>query len=272
MPDLLGGYARPMQIGGVHLNIQQTGEGQPLIMLHGLTSNIAAMQPEILYFSRQFRVIAIDSRGHGRSGKPAAYTLQDHIGDVLGVMDALNLNTADVIGSSMGSYIAQGVAAQQPARIRKLVLIVPKSNGKTSSVARFVAEHAEELRGRSQAEVQAFVTEHIFAPETPAAVREQVAAFARQQQEAGLTLTPEQEAAAQRALEGFDLRPLLPGITAQTLVISGRHDPLNPVPEGEEVARLIPGARFEVLEHSGHMPATEEPERLWGLVEQFLQA
>lgn len=261
-----------MQIGGIYLNVQQTGAGQPLIMLHGLGSSTEAMQPEIDRLSQRFRVIALDSRGHGRSDKPATYTLQDHVTDVLGVMDALKLDTAHLIGSSMGSYVAQGVAAQQPGRVGRLVLIVPRSSGQTSSVARFVSEHADELRGRSQVEVQAFVTDHLFAPQTPAAVRGQVAAFARQQQEDGLSLTPAQEAAAQKALEGFDLRPLLPHITAQTLVISGRHDPLNSVEEGAEVARLIPGARFEVLEHSGHLPAREEPERLWGLVEDFLNS
>lgn len=260
-----------MQINGTDLNVQQTGAGLPVVMLHGLSSNVTVLAPEIERFGKAFRVIAVDSRGHGRSGKPAAYTLQDHVADVLGILDALELETAYLIGSSMGSYIAQGVAARQPARIGRLVLITPKSNGRTSSVARFVSEHAEELRGRSQAEVQAFVTQNIFAPETPADVREQVAAFGRQQQEAGLTLTPEQEAAAQRALEGFDLRPVLPHVTARTLVISGRHDPLNPVEAGEEVARLIPGARHEVLEHSGHLPSSEEPERLWGLVEDFLR-
>ncbi|WP_407541168.1 alpha/beta fold hydrolase [Deinococcus radiomollis] len=261
-----------MQINGTDLNVQQTGAGTPVLMLHGLGSNIGALEPEIERFSRAFRVIAVDSRGHGHSGKPAAYTLEDHIGDVLALMDALELETAHLIGSSAGSYVAQGAAARQPERVNRLVLITPKSNGKTSSVARFVSEHAEELRGRSQAEVQAFVTEHLFAPQTPAEVRRQMADFARQQQQDGLALTPEQESAAQRALEGFDLRPVLPRITAPTLVVSGRHDPLNPVADGEEVARLIPNARFEVLEHSGHLPGREEPERLWGLVEAFLQS
>lgn len=261
-----------MHVNGVELNVQQSGRGQPLILLHGLTSNITALQTEIERLSASFHVIAIDSRGHGRSEKPADYRLQDHVDDVIGVMDALGLDAVFLMGTSMGSYIAQGVAAQSPGRVRKLVLVTPKSNGQTSSVARFLTQHAEELRGRSPQEVQAFLMANIFAPSTPTSVKAALGVFAREQAEVGLVLTPAQDAAANRALEGFDFRPLLPLVTAQALVISGRHDPLNPVEEGQEVARLIPHARFEVLEHSGHVPALEEPERLLGLVEDFLNA
>ena len=75
-------------------------------------------------------------------------------------------------------------------------------------------------------------------------------------------LTAEARAAIDRSLTGFDLRPQLPSITAPTLVISGLSDGLNPPEVGEEVARLIPGARFEVYEHSGHMLPVEEFDRL----------
>ena len=264
--------AQLLQIGGVELNVQQAGTGQPLVMLHGLASNLTAMQPEIDRLSQFFRVIALDSRGHGRSQRPAAYTLQDHVDDVIGVMDALGLGTVYLMGSSMGSYIAQGVATQQPARVAKLVLITPKARGKTSSVARFLAAHAAKLEGLTPEEVQAFLMNGIFAPSTPAAVRSALAEAAQQQAAAGLMLTPEENLAANRALEGFDFTPLLPQVTARTLVISGRFDPLNPVEDGQEIARLIPGAQFEVLEHSGHIPNLEEPEQLHGRIEGFLKA
>ena len=259
-----------MQINGLELNIQQSGSGQPVIMLHGLSSNLSAMQPEIDVFSAHFHVIAIDSRGHGRSEKPAAYTLQDHIDDVIGVMDALRLPTIFLMGSSMGSYVAQGVAAQQPERVSKLVLVTPKASGQTSSSARLLAQHEGELKGKSPEEMQAFLMAKIFAPTTSAEVKASLAVFAQQQADAGLTLTPEQSLAANKALEGFDFRSVLPGVTAKTLILSGRYDPLNAVEEGELIARLIPGARLEVLEHSGHVPNLEEPERLHQLVLDFL--
>ena len=177
----------------------------------------------------------------------------------------------NLIGTSAGSYIAQGVASQQPERVRKLVLIVPKSNGKTSSVARFIAQHEEEVRGLSHDEIQALVLSRIFAPSTPQEVKAAQASRSQQQAEQGLTLTPEQAEAASQALAGFDFRPVLPQITAETLIISGRHDILNPVEEGQLIAELIPNSRLEILEHSGHLPNVEEPERLLDLVEEFLK-
>lgn len=264
-------YPDFMQINGINLNVQRSGEGPPVVMLHGLTSNLTALQPEIERLSQSFEVIAVDSRGHGRSDKPARYTLQDHIDDVVGVMDALKLDTVNLIGTSAGSYIAQGVASQHPERIRKLVLIVPKSNGKTSSVARFIAQHEDEVRGMSHDEIQALVLSRIFAPSTPQSVKEAQAIRSQQQAGQGLTLDAQQAEAASQALAGFDFRPVLAQITAETLVISGRHDILNPPEEGHLIAELIPNTRLEILEHSGHLPNVEEPGRLLDLIEGFLK-
>ncbi len=261
-----------MPVNGINLNVAVQGTGTPVVLLHGLTSNITAMQREIDHLSRTFQVVAIDSRGHGRSDKPAQYTLQDHVADVFGVLDALQLDRVALIGVSMGSYIAQGVAAQQPQRVAKLVLITAKAQGQTSSSARFLADHAAELQGKSSAEVQAFLLANIFAPTTSAAIKQELYDFSRQQAAAGLMLTPEQILAANQALEGFDFRPLLPAVTAETLVISGRYDPLNPVAAGQEIAAAIPQATFVVLEHSGHVPTLEEPQRLLALIEAFLDA
>ena len=113
-------------------------------------------------------------------------------------------------------------------------------------------------------------------PTTGAEVKHANEAFIREQAEAGLMLTPEQAMAASRAMggptmEGFDFRPLLPRVTARTLVISGRHDPLHPPEEGQELAELIPGAQFVVMERSGHVPNLEEPERFLALVDAFLR-
>ena len=87
-----------------------------------------------------------------------------------------------------------------------------------------------------------------------------------------MTLNPQQLEAANTAMRGFDFRPDLPHLKVPTLVISGRHDVLNPPEAGEEVAHLIPNARFEMLEDSGHLATLEETPRLLELVVPFLKA
>ncbi|WP_412028102.1 alpha/beta fold hydrolase [Deinococcus yunweiensis] len=260
-----------MNVNGTELYVEEHGQGRPLIMLHGLGANIESMRPEIERLGQIRRVIALDSRGHGRSARPEAYTLADHVDDVLGVMDALNLETVDLMGTSMGSYVAQGVATHAPQRLSKLVLVVPKASGTTSSVARLIGEHAAELEGKTNDEVLAFIGDLMFAPTTPPAIRALREQAAQRDLDLGLSLSPEQFQAASRALEGFDFRPALPNITADTLVVSGRHDPLNPPQEGELIAQLIPDARYVVLERSGHLPSLEEPERLLGVIREFLE-
>ncbi|THF84822.1 alpha/beta fold hydrolase [Deinococcus sp. KSM4-11] len=260
-----------MNVNGTDIHVEEHGQGRPLLMLHGLSANIESMRPEIERLSTLRRVIAVDSRGHGRSARPPAYTLADHVSDVLGVLDALGLDTADLMGTSMGSYIAQGVATRAPQRILKLVLVVPKASGTTSSVARLIGQHAAELEGKSNDEVLAFIGDRMFAPTTPPDIRALREQGAQRDLALGLTLTPEQFQAANRALEGFDFRPALPNVTADTLVISGRHDPLNAPEEGDVIARLVPHARMVVLERSGHLPGLEEPERLFEVIRDFLQ-
>jgi 3-oxoadipate enol-lactonase len=104
-----------------------------------------------------------------------------------------------------------------------------------------------------------FMARALWSPETSEEKRQEILSA---QGSDRVELTPEERAAIDRSLEGFDLRPGLPSITAATLVISGLSDGLNPPAAGEEVAQLIPGARFEVYENSGHMLASEEGERL----------
>ncbi|MFP3422054.1 alpha/beta hydrolase, partial [Bacillus sp. SIMBA_161] len=83
------------------------------------------------------------------SAKPDAYTLDDHIEDAAALLDHLQLESVDVLGVSMGSYIAQGLAARRPERVRKLLLVATKSFGEKSSMAELFERHAEEFDGLS---------------------------------------------------------------------------------------------------------------------------
>lgn len=255
---------------GTPLFVQQRGEGHPLILLHGLGSHSGWLDADLHHLAGTRRVIAPDSRGHGRSGRPANFTLADHVSDVLAVMDALGIPQADVMGTSMGSYVAQALATTHPERVSRLVLVVPKASGQTSGTAALMARHKDELRDLTPQEVQAFLLERMFAPGTPQAIRAEVARRTADDHAAGLAQTPGQAEAARRALERFDFRPGLPHVSAPTLILSGAHDPLNPPPAGAEIAALLPHARQEVLAHSGHFPALEEAGRYRALVDAFL--
>ncbi|MBS4174431.1 alpha/beta hydrolase [Bacillus sp. FJAT-49736] len=250
---------------GVKLTYDDEGSGKPLILLHGLGGNRYSYLEFIEEFKQKNRVIALDSRGHGDSEKPPNYTLNDHINDVIAVMDYLGLESADILGASMGSYIAQGVAITIPSRIKKLILVVAKSQGKTSSTQELMEKHAKEIEGLDLEEAMAHLSKYIFYNVDLAWK------YLTGYQMKGKALTPEEQARANKALEGFDFRRDLHKITANTLLISGRYDGLNPPELGREIADLIPHSTFVEFEKSGHAPNAEEPERFRKVVQNFLQ-
>lgn len=257
-----------VHVNGIRLNVEITGAGPPLVLLHGLTSSIASLRGEIGHFRKVRRVIAIDARGHGASDKPTHYTIEDHIADVLALLDTLEITRCALLGRSMGSYIAQGVATRMPHRVDDLVLVVPRAHAIESSMTRLRRTYAHELDGRSAEEQRRILLSHMLAPGTPKRTAALLAAMAAN---AATPLTQTEEAAAMAATARFDFRAHLPAVTARTLVVSGRHDKLNPPAEGALIASLVASARHVVLEESGHLPATEEPRRYLAVIDEFLR-
>lgn len=250
-----------LKINDIHLNVDISGEGEPLILIHGLTGDISQWDHEIPRLSKKFRVIALDCRGHGQSDKPDHYTLEDHVQDIISIMDTLKLETVNLYGVSMGSYIAQGVAIAQPYRVKKLILGVTKTNGLTSSTQRLMDEHADALKLLDQEGQKKFLLKYIV---------HNMSIFVENPDVLNSSLTPKETLAANKALENFDFRSDLPGITAETLVISGKYDGLNPPSEGQLCASLIPSATFVEMQHSGHVPMLEEKKLFSRIIDEFL--
>lgn len=211
--------------------------------------------------SKHFKVITYDCRRHGASGKPPSYTLTDHANDTIGIIDHFQLESVYLLGASMGSYIAQQVAFTIPERIEKLVLTVPKTNGLISSLERILKENNYNLIDLGHHEItlkllphlaynQEVMLQHLVVLET--------------------TLSQDEFAAAGKALAAFDFRRNLSSVTAETLVISGKHDQLNPPAMGRECAGLLPHATYIEMSNSGHIPMFEEQEKYLKILEDFL--
>lgn len=256
------------EIDGSSIYYREFGEADhpPLFMVHGLYGDSSSMESLAAALAPPFRVIAPDMLGHGRSSRPAGFNLADQGRALNGLVQALGYESAAVLGVSMGSYVAAQAAVLEPARTSRLLLLVPKAHGKTSSVTAYAERIGVDLSTLPPEEMGTLLAQAIWSPETPQDKRDEVMASAASQ----IVLTPAEQAAVERSLAGFDLRPQLASITARTLVISGRSDGLNPPEAGEEVARHIRNARFTVYERSGHMLTAEETERLVADVTVFV--
>jgi 3-oxoadipate enol-lactonase len=242
----------------IHYRDYGLAEHPPLFLVHGLYGDSSSMATLATALAGRFRTITPDMLGHGRSSRPAAFTLADQGRALNGLVQTLGYDSAAVVGVSMGSYIAAQAAILEPARTSRLVLVVSKAHGRTSSTAAYAERLGIDLAALTPEAATALMADALWSPATPQTRRDEILATAAEQ----VVLGPAEQAAVERSLAGFDLRPALPGITAPTLVVSGRSDGLNPPEAGEEVAGRIPGARFVVYERSGHLLAAEETDRL----------
>lgn len=250
---------------GIDLFYEDIGEGQPLLLLHGLTSNSAMFYREIEFFKDERRIIALDSRGHGNSSRSENFTLQDHIEDAAALLSYLELDSVDVLGVSMGSYIAQGLAIQQAEKIKKLILVATKSYGKQSSMAELFDRYAEKFDGLSMIDKFSASSSYIY--HNQLCIDEWLSKTAENSRQ----LTMQEQVAASEALMEFDFRDQLRYITAETLVISGKFDGLNPPEKGHETAVSIPDATFMEFKRSGHAPNVEQADLFLGITENFLE-
>jgi len=251
-----------IKVNGIQLYVEVKGAGFPVILVHGVGGDHDAHLRNIIEpLSRNFKTIALDCRGHGRSDKPLQFTMEDHVNDILGIMDHFGLEKVYLLGVSMGSYIAQLVAITAPHRVDKLILTVTKSNGLTSSIQRLFKENEKDIKGLDMHETIVKLLKYmVYDPEL---MKNHLEIFETK-------LSPDQFNAANKAIGAFDFRKDLWKVTAKTLVISGKYDGLNPPEEGRKVASLIKNAIFAVMPYSGHAPMFEEPDAYVSIVEDFL--
>lgn len=269
-----------LKANGIDIEVEDSGgDGPAVLLLMGLGMQLVAWPRSFVqgFTDAGYRVIRHDNRDIGLSrhfdelGEPnllwsmlktrlgldlrAPYTLKDMARDSLGVLDALHVRDAHVIGVSMGGMIAQRVALLAPGRCRSLTSIMSSSGAPglpgprpevvrallsrpRSAAPRHLIEHAMALYQligspsfpHDDAELRARVIEAGKRSYNPAGVRRQMLAIA---------------ADTRRCRE-------LHSVEAPTLVLHGRDDPLVPFACGEDTARRIPGARLEAIAGMGH--------------------
>jgi 3-oxoadipate enol-lactonase len=252
-----------VEAGTVSLYFEDSGGGTPVLLLHELGGRSESWRGVIPLLAADRRVIAADLRCAGRSEKPpGAFALADAADDVDALLRALGIDRVDVIGAALGSLVGALLAIRYPDRVGRLVMgaVAPKMAGPTSS---YVTERADKVRVVGMRGVADASLKNSF-PESRAAER---AAYR------GIYLGNDPNAYAELSLALARLEMTAAdwgAIRAPTLVASGAHDFLWPPPVGREVASLIAGARFTVMEDSGHFPHLQAPQSLARLARDFL--
>jgi 3-oxoadipate enol-lactonase len=240
---------------GARLHVVEQGQGDPVLWLQGLNAPAAAWAVQLAHFSQTHRSIAPDARGVGQSdAPPPPYTTRQLALDALAVLDACGMQRAHVVGLSLGGAAAQELALSNPERVRSLALLstfaaqAPRTRALLHAwrVIYPLVAQGEELRAAWERQAYAWLFSDGFwrkEANVRAALR-----FAATQ-----PLQPLQGFAGQvDAALSHDARERLPRLAVPTLVIHGALDQLSPLANGEELARLIPGAELLVLPDVGH--------------------
>ncbi|RMG99940.1 MAG: alpha/beta fold hydrolase [Chloroflexi bacterium] len=253
------------QVNGVSLYYEVHGEGEPLLLLHGLGSSVRDWERQIPVFSRYYQVIGIDMRGHGRSDKPPGpYTVSLFAQDTAALLRALQLPPAHIIGISMGGMIAFQLAVDTPELVRSLVIVNsgPELIPKTWREKLMVWQRLFIIRLLGMRRMGEFLAPRLFPRPDQAEERaELIARWAENDKQAYL--------AAMRALIGWSVADHLDKITCPVLVLAADGD-YTPVSDKEAYVARLPNARLQVIADSRHATPIDQTELFNTAVLQFL--
>jgi 3-oxoadipate enol-lactonase len=262
-----------LDIDGTDIYYERRGAGEPLLLLQGLGGNSLHWGEGFLSgLEDDFELVLYDHRGAGRSGPLTGdCTIAALAGDAAALLDALAIESAHVVGISMGGMVAQELALTRPERVRTLTLgcTFPGGPEATMTDMAVVGMLAEALLSGDGDRALRAGYDVMIAPEYAA----DPANYALYAEVASQYQAPIPVLMAQlQAIGGHDVSARLAGLQVPTLVVHGTADRLLDCANGELLARLIPGARLELLEGAGHMFFWEQPERSAQLVREHVAA
>jgi pimeloyl-ACP methyl ester carboxylesterase len=268
-------YSHFAEIDGVLVHYQEKGTGAPLVLIHGFTSSTYSWKDVFEPLSKNFRVIAVDLKGFGFSGKPDGdYSRRAQATLVAHLLDHLKIDNVWLCGNSMGGEVSLNFAVQNPRRVAGLILIdssgvkVEGSGSLTPSylLVPVVGRLLTALALRSDKLVREGLEKSFY--DRAKVTDERVAYYYRPLQ------TRAGQLAALRARTQADQSPVEPDlgkISARTLIIWGAEDALIPLAAGRKMHSLIKDSTLLVIEKCGHLPQEEMPDRVAGEITRFVK-
>jgi poly(3-hydroxyoctanoate) depolymerase len=262
---------RHIDVDGVRLRVAIRGTGRPLLLLMGIGGNIEMWEPfEEALDGRLVQTITVDAPGTGGS---SGYRFPRRMGGLAHTMDrmldALGYDQVDVLGVSFGGVLAQQLARQAPARVRRIVLAatgpglggVPASPRVLFALATPRRYHQPDYFRR----IAGMIYGGAARRDPDAMLHGSLARFAHAPSFGGYL-------AQLYAIAGWTSMPWLHRLRQPTLVIAGDDDPIVPLVNGRLLHRLIPTARLQVVPGGGHLFLLEQPADIAALVTDFLTA
>ena len=252
---------------GVEIAYTEEGDGEPLIFLHGLGISRADWQYQIEFFREKYCVLAPDFRGHGESEKPDChYNIPQHASDILAFMDALHINSAHVVGLSMGGMVAFQLAVDAPERLRTMTIVNsgPARPNDTFAAKRMLWIRLLTIHLLGMKFFAKKVAENMFvSDDVEAEIESLVAQIASNPKRIYLRNL--------KSLWGWGVLPQLSQIEIPTLMLTGDQD-YSPISAKQAVVNAMQNAKLVVVKGSGHGTPIEKPEETNRAIDEFISA
>ena len=255
-------------VNGVKLYYEIYGEGDPVVLIGGLGSQLQSWATQVPIYSKHFKVIVFDNRGSGKSDKPeVGYSTEDMAHDTAALMDELGIESAHIVGKSMGGMIGQWLAIKHPAKVKKLVMGC--SSASRDEVGNEILRMGREIATKMGTKAVWLMA--LYLGYTREYIEDNIAIIKQ-----AMSSVPEDPEALQGyigqsfACEGHNTVDFLNQIKAETLVMLGERDLIASPKRSEVLAELIPNAKLKVFGGVGHGFWRERQEEVDKLVLDFL--
>ncbi|MGO9400623.1 MAG: 3-oxoadipate enol-lactonase [Xanthobacteraceae bacterium] len=247
----------------IHVEVEGPEQAPVLMLSNSLGTNLHMWDDQVAPFTRHFRLVRYDRRGHGQSDVPKGPYSMERLGrDVLAILDGLGIAKINWCGLSMGGMVGMWLGANAPARVDKLILSNTSAYfpDKATWDGRIKLVREKGLEAIVDANMERWFTKG-FRERSPETITRIRAMF--------LATKPEGYIGCGEGIRDMDHRPILAKINAPTLVIAGRYDPAMTLEAGEFLAQHMPNARLAVLD-TAHIANMEQPKAYADTVLGFL--
>ena len=263
-------------INGVSLHVEESGSGESIVFVHEFGGDARSWQPQVAQLSRHYRCVVYNARGYPPSDVPEDETLygqQLSSADLKGVLDALDIERAFVVGLSMGAYTGLMLTLQHPERVRALVFASGGSGAYPETRQQFLADTnavAEKMLQANSVDASGISSgpSRVQLQNKNQTVWEQFAAHLSEHSALGSAYTLRHVQAERPSL--YDLTAELRAVTTPTLLVVGDEDE-SCLDVNLHLKRTMPYAGLSIFPKSGHLLNLEEPERFNALIDEFFQ-
>ncbi len=260
-----------IKVDSIQLNYEIHGSGDPVVLIGGLGADMFLWFRQIPELCKHFQIVAFDNRGAGESDKPEeSNTISMFAADTAGLLGALGIPRAHVVGASLGGMVAQELAIAYPALVNRLVL-VSTSFGGAHSIPTPKETLAAVLNRTGDPEIDIRNSFKIFTHDAWCEAHPEIV----EQYVRWRVAHPQPPAAYQRqamAPLSYDAEARISQIATPTLVAHGSDDRVVPVENARLLAAKIPNAKLKVFEGGGHAFTIEMADEFNAAVIEFLKA